>query len=589
MQSDSSNNDLKQNLAFHWAYYSLKTLLPSTCKMAVISPGSRSTPLTMAASALCGLHTHVLLDERSAAFTALGMAKSSGKPALLICTSGTAAANYYPAVIEAYQSAVPMIMLSADRPPRLHHSGANQTINQQNLFGTFADFFDAGLPNLAPEQLSEHRRALNKLARKTVRSRNPLQINFPFDKPLESTIDVYEKARKSSENAELISNGYDDAILAEEIKEFSRLPKEVKRQLVSAKRPVVIAGQHQPFDPLLLSTTEIAGKLNAPILAESASQWFGAVFPQRFIHGSDAFLRSEEIQSRFKPDLIIRVGDAIVGKGIAQYLKYHRSVYQVHFSTTGKPADFTNSLDSSIPVDAYRFEWPEVVEKSERGWLERWQLLSELFKEKRCDILDSTTAFTDLHVMQQIISILDREHSIFVGNSLPVRDLELVADAVKLHQPIHTNRGASGIDGNISTAAGVALQSEKPVISITGDLTFLHDINGLMAAKKVEAPFLIVVVNNGGGTIFDMLPVSRHTSLMERYFRTPQDADIMHLAKSCQIPFLRVTSIAELNNAIANELGINGPLILECVTDAKHSMQARKQLWNHPWHENIHT
>jgi len=581
MHSDIYNESQShQNIAFIWACKALSTSVQSGLKYAVISPGSRSTPLALAAALHPGINDIVVLDERSAAFIALGIAKATGFPAALICTSGTAAANYYPAVIEARESAVPMIIMSADRPAVLRNTGANQTIDQEYLFGKFAGFYSISLPSYDVNKVTELKNCIAKGIHHSFYNRVPVQFNFPFEKPLEPANSCMEQYRQ------LFKNKDDSTGPEPTINLVSELQDDIIKLLQTTQKPLLLGGLFQPFDPLTLTVLQVAGKLNSPILAEASSQWYGGAHPDRFIYGYDAFLRHPEVCKQLKPDLIISAGDAWISKGLETYLRHHSGIPHIHFSSTGLPNDPFGTVNHTAEVVSYRINWPKIATRADDSWLHSWQAYSKNCKGRTANWVKETGSFTDWHVFQSLLFTIPSGHNFFIGNSLCIRDFNFLAEAPSIHHTIFANRGVSGIDGNISTAIGTAMATGKPTVAVTGDLTFLHDTNALLSLRLVKTPFTIIVINNGGGAIFDMLPITTHHSLMDTYFRTPQTADFKTLAQTYGLNFYRAERKTELNKLLQNSK-VDTPCIIECKTDARSSMALRNNVWNHPWYENL--
>jgi len=573
-----------RNATYQWASYIISTLHRCGIEHFVISPGSRSTPLTMAAAAQQSLKKHVVLDERSAGFVALGIGKKTGFPAVLICTSGTAAANYYPAVIEAGKSAVPLIVLSADRPPELHGTGANQTINQERLFGSYARFYDTGEVKSNIQNIRSLTSEISSMVLQAIKQRNPLQINVPLAKPLEPTRSFYT-------NFEI------DEQIVGEIETKSSIPKilkeeepdllgEISDHISRAKRPIIIAGYHQHFDISNTLFNEITESFNAPVLAESTSQ-LALSKNKHFINGFNTYLRSEAVRQNLAPDLIISMGDAWIGRGLLQYFEEHKNCFHIHVTSSGLPQNPSQSVNHTLDAANLDSVTVNKHENTNPEWLPAWQRLSAAYEVQTQSALANEHTFTDLHVFNTLLPAIPEHYHIFCGNSLPIRDLDRFTGIYNMINPLFANRGASGIDGNISSAVGIGMASDSPVIAIIGDLTFLHDSNALLSKRLINKPFIVVIINNGGGSIFDMLPVTEFRELMGPYFTTPQDADISALAKVHELPYHAVEDMETLQKAFKSAQHHNGISLVECKTDAGSSMRIRNNLWQHHWHDYI--
>ncbi|HLR33690.1 MAG TPA: 2-succinyl-5-enolpyruvyl-6-hydroxy-3-cyclohexene-1-carboxylic-acid synthase, partial [Fodinibius sp.] len=326
-----------QNIPFYWSAHFLRNLLKNGTRHAIISPGSRSTPLTMAAAAHPHIQKQVILDERTAAFTALGIGKATGSPALLICTSGTAAAHYLPAVIEARKSGVPLILATADRPPHLRSTGANQAIDQLKLFGDYPVMFhEAGEPRLDKSDLNRLAMLARQASGVARQRRGPVHINFPFRKPLEPEPDFVREIER--ENRQLPPSEYDHA----QHDESFHLTGEMRQAVISARRPLILKGPTAPGDDTA-SIAKLAEKLCCPVLSEST-------FPGRFaVIGFSAFLRNEHVLEELQPDLILRFGFQPTAKSLEKALSAWQPRHHFHFASTDDWHDATFSGSTHLP------------------------------------------------------------------------------------------------------------------------------------------------------------------------------------------------------------------------------------------------
>ncbi len=561
-----------QNGAFYWTVIFLRELVSKGLKHAVISPGSRSTPLVLAAASLPQLEKHVVLDERSAAFLALGIGKATSNPAALICTSGTAVANYFPAVIEARKSAVPMLLLTADRPPHLHGTGANQTINQQNIFGRFPVFFeDTGLPVIKENDLKRLKELAGRSFNDSINKQGPVHLNFPFQKPLEPEHDFLQTVIKKNSD-----------ISQEEIKTINRndlkryhFSGELTDAISTAERPLIIAGQLAPSTKLF-DIYELAECLNAPVLSEQ-----GVINPEFFIQGFDGFLRNESNQKALEPDLILRFGEQQpASKSLLQAIKYWTPKRHIYISETGERCNIENAVMDSIDWNGKSFDINQFNKKS-RKWLQKWKKAERNFSEMKETSLKQNADLTDGHIYHYLSPTVPEDWFVFISNSFPARDQSLFGQWKT--QKIFTNRGASGIDGITSTAMGTGIGLERPGVLFTGDLAFLHDSSALLSNKILTKPLIIIVINNQGGSLFRMLPIAEHEQYFTPYFETPQEADIATLSASYGVKAKVIESVDELKN-INLEKFVSQPgsrlKIIECRTDANASMELRNKLWN---------
>ncbi len=557
-----------------WASKLIRSFHRHGVEYAVISPGSRSTPLAIAAAINTGIKKKVVLDERSAAFNALGMAKATGKPALLICTSGTAAANYYPAVIEAKMSGVPMIVLSADRPPHLRNLGSSQTIDQLKLFGDYTVFFhDAGEPHDASDDIKRLEFLAKQAVEISIQKGGTAHINLPFRKPLEPT-----EQQVSDEIREIHASVSKKVKPKIPIRNEIVFGDEIKKWLSASERPLLIAGPANRQHNLERQIIHLAGILDAPVIAEPGSR---IELPDGQIHRYEQFLRNEEFLNSLKPDLIFRFGDQPFTQSLIRALKYWKDAPLIHFTTRQSLQDHAMSVSHTIycnPNDTLQFgDFPE---KNLTKWKKAWITADEDAGHKLYSTLAEEHRLTDGHVFSFLGENISDNWNVMLSNSLIPRDMAMFGKSRENH---FVNRGAAGIDGITSTAAGIHFASDKPTCCITGDLAFLHDSNALLSFKQEKHSFVVVVINNGGGNIFRMLPIysSDPTHLLSeiypRYFETPQSTSILKLTETYGLKYQRVASLQELQDIRFDQIRQNR--IIECETHPDAGMKMRKKLW----------
>ena len=563
-----------------WTGELIRSLYKNGVRHAVISPGSRSTPITLAAAIHPGIKKKVVLDERSAAFIALGMAKASGVPALLICTSGTALANYFPAVVEARQSGVPMIILSADRPPHLRSVGSSQTIDQIKIFGDYTHFFhDTGEPVENDTDLNRIQYLGKQAVSISIEQNGPVHINLPFRKPLEPdqkslTLET-EKCLKQFEEQH---NSTAPPLYEREI----RPEEKITELLDKSVRPLVICGPADPSHPHERQIEILSHHLNAPVISEPGSSGFGS---ELNIHRFEQFLRYQKTLDLLKPDLIIRFGNQPFTKSILETLQKWNDIPLIHFHSRLDTQDHALSVTDQIQLmknDTLNLS--DISKEKNNDWHVLWKKQETNAESNLRLKLKETVGLTDGHVVQSISKQIDSEWKVMISNSFTVRDMALFGEFSTVNNQ-YVNRGAAGIDGIISTASGILAATGKPTCVLTGDLAFFHDSNALLSLRSLDsAPLVIVIINNGGGTIFRMLPVYESETiqipaqLYETYFETPQSAGIQKLAESASVSYIRISDIKNLQKLDLNQLSEH--TIIECVTDADLSMKLRKQLWS---------
>ncbi len=561
-----------QNISFYWSNQFLNALFEQGVRHVIISPGSRSTPLTLAAAAHDGLTKTVILDERSAGYTALGIGKSTGFPAALICTSGTAGANYYPCVIESRQYGVPLIVLTADRPPRLQSIGANQAMDQRKLFGNYPVWsHDAGEPRMGKEDIRRIRNAGRQAIYYSRHHRGPVHLNFAFRKPLEPTPSFYRKIRAENRQNTDPSTSYH--LVGSSV---DQIPDNLKEDLQRCEQPLLIAGPEDPAYSLDSWGAELAESFNIPVLAEPGS---GLTANRQSVPGFAGFLRRSHIASDLAPDLILRLGQQPATKALHHFLDRHRNVSHYHFTRQGLSQDAQLSTD--YVIDGIPPSLADLEIEDFGDWRQTWTPFADEHRRLMHDVFKKTDRLSDGQVIRHLLQQLSSPWSLFLSNSFPVRDAALFGPLLQDNISTFVNRGVSGIDGINSTAAGVLRGAHQPTLLITGDLAFLHDTNMLLQQATLPAPLVIGIINNGGGTIFRMLPIGDHEETFTPYFETPQEASIASMAQTYDVNHAFVDSSTKLRNLslqpYADQPGIH---LVEFKTDADQSMYERRLLWD---------
>lgn len=562
-------NHLKWTTALLHAFYN------AGVRHAVISPGSRSTPITIAAAIHPGIEKKVVLDERSAAFIALGIGKCTGSPALLICTSGTALANYYPAVIEARESGVPLIILSADRPPALRNTGSSQTIDQVKLFGNYTVFFhETGEPKFEPKSLKRLKYAAYQAVIDAVSSGGASHINLAFDKPLEPT----EKQLKTEINT-LSKTELSSKRIHQTFVHTLELHDSIKKLISGAKKPLIIAGPSNPHQSLNKNLLNLSEYLNAPIIAEPGS---GLGRHKRVLKRYEQFLRNKSNQNDLKPDLILRFGDQPYTKSVLTVLDKWSKVSLIHFQGHRSWQDHALSVQHSIHINkGDTLSLSGIKKTASSEWFKKWKNFDEDANHQQQNLLENENLLTDPHLFLHLGQQIGTTWNVMLSNSFPVRDMAMFGQPA---ENLFVNRGAAGIDGIISTALGIHFSSNRATCAVVGDLAFFHDSNALYSLKYAQTPFIILVVNNGGGNIFKMLPVynqgtgnSISPEMFNTYFETRQQTDIKSLAKASGLNYHLIHSLSDLEELQLNQY--KHSTVVECKTESDASMRIRKKLW----------
>ena len=528
-----------------WGALGVRTLERLGLKHAVISPGSRSTPIAFALAQSKEIHVNVALDERSAGFIALGIAKATKRPVVLLCTSGTAAANYLPAVIEARLSCTPLIIVTADRPPELRDCHSGQTISQNGIFGIYPVWAtEVAVPSTHISLLRYWRQTLVDAWQRALSPlKGPVHLNLPFRDPLDPA--AAEKGFKQPA-------GFD-------LETFTDIPKALnpptKISPLSALLPlpktghgVIIVGPHaevipEEFSAAILELSQLSGW---PILADGAGTLRGDLADSgRLISTYDSILRNSSVAKKLKPKAAIIVGPLPTSKVLRKWLE-EADVIAVQVNQPGENIDPTHSrwIRRDGKLVARGFE-PVVAEAS---YLDTWNKYQSAALKKLAKITNVNWPFEG-RIIKEIEESLTDDDRLVIGNSMPIRDLEWFYHPKKPGPEIIYNRGANGIDGTVSTAIGASMDGRHTVL-LCGDLTFLHDSNALLSAKKHKGDLTVVVVNNNGGGIFNHLPVAAKNPHFEKLWGTPQDTNIGKLCAAHGVVHTHAKTWSTLNKLI---------------------------------------
>ncbi|WLR50323.1 2-succinyl-5-enolpyruvyl-6-hydroxy-3-cyclohexene-1-carboxylic-acid synthase [Bacillus tianshenii] len=544
----------------------------------VISPGSRSTPIAMAAAQHPRMETWVNIDERSAAFFALGMAKASKKPTAIVCTSGTAAANYMPAVVEAKQSRVPLIVLTADRPHELRDIGAPQAINQIDLFGSYVKWFsEMALPDNSSQIIRYVRTVAGRAAAvSNAEPAGPVHLNFPLREPLIPTLEqemLTYTAREEQQPYVQVNTGK-KTLSQPELEHYISYFEHVEKGLI-------VCGPQQD-EHLPRAVVELAEALGWPILADPLSQLRGGSHSKELvIETYDAFLRDEEITTKLVPEVVIRFGAMPVSKAYMLFLKKYPHIRQMVVDNDSGWREPTLLASHMIYADPVSFceQIIEVIDErpARFEWLNRWVKANDMAKGVINGFIYEE-GFFEGHVVKYLMNALPQQASVFVGNSMPVRDLDTFLLNHSKDIETFANRGANGIDGVVSSALGVSTV-KSPLVLLIGDLSFYHDLNGLLAAKMYQLNATIIVVNNDGGGIFSFLPQSKQAEHFESLFGTPHGLEFEYAVKMYGGKYTKATAWEHFNEALAESIEASGLHVIEVPTNRVDNEQLHRQLW----------
>jgi 2-succinyl-5-enolpyruvyl-6-hydroxy-3-cyclohexene-1-carboxylate synthase len=516
----------------------------SGVRHAVVAPGSRSTPLAIALAARAEMRVHVFHDERSASFAALGIGLSTNVPAILLCTSGTAATHFHGAVVEAHQSNVPMIVCTADRPPELRDVGAPQTIEQNNLFGNAVRWFhDPGVPSM--DASSSWRSLAARCVSTAAGARpGPVHLNLPFREPLVGTAAALPRRHNA---------GVSRVVRPALVSETDVLPV---FELVNGKRGVILAGRGAT--PEVLS---LAQSLGWPVFADARSDLREC--DENIIVAFDPVLRSVKFADSHFPEVVLRIGEPAASKVTAQWLQRSGSVV-VQLQTTEMVIDPDHSVALTLVADIANSVTvlASMVAGPVQGWLSDWST-AETAAQKAIDAwcLDNWSEPTNARV---VTASTKQGNNLLISSSMPIRDVEWFG-SVTPGVGVFSNRGTNGIDGVISSAIGVALGTGVPTTVLVGDVACVHDSNGLWALMQREVDLKVVVTNNDGGSIFSFLPQAGvvDAGTFELLYGTPHGVSFENLAYAHGVPFKRATHAASL----AEALNMPGTMLIEVPFD----------------------
>ncbi len=561
-----------------------------------IAPGSRSTPLTVAFAAHPEIDVYSHLDERSAAYFALGRARRTGEPTALVCTSGTAAANFHPAVMEADRARVPLLVLTADRPHELRDSGANQTVDQVKLYGD-AVRWDAELPD--PEADERKVRTLRTTAARALSETTgtepgPVHLNCPFRKPLEP---LEVDGAVPDDFAETLAGRGREGAFVETESGTQTLADEQYETLLealrTADRPLIVAGPADPadlgrLDPV--TVVDVADRVGAPILADPLSGLrFGShVDRDRSQDGDGTVVRGGYdgyVDALSAPDVVLRVGASPTSKPLRHFLRDAEArQFVIDPAGAWREATFTATDLLAASPDAMFAGLEERLEDEDADpneeWLAEFDAAERTHWRVRNAALEADALEAEPFEGAILAAVLERAPdpaTVFVSNSMPIRDADRFGRPRDAGLTVLANRGASGIDGITSTALGAGSATDEPLVLVTGDLAFYHDANGLLAVERCGVDATIVLLNNDGGGIFHKLPIEEFEPPFTDQFKTPHGLEFDALGDLYGLEFERVTP-AEFADAYERSLATDGTQVLALEFDSEANHRRRDAL-----------
>lgn len=545
-----------------------------------IAPGSRSTPLTLAFAAHDHISVYSHLDERSAGFFALGMAMARNQPVALVCTSGTAAANFYPAIIEANMAQVPLLVLTADRPHELRHSGANQTIDQIKMYGDHVLWsVDMALPESnAPAVAVRNLRVTAARAYATAdgqmqfRRKGVVHLNFPFRKPLEPTLvedDIIPDAKFSAIAIHGLSEAYVPAAGDPIVRDLTEIFEQHERGLL-----IVGPDKLQTMD--WRDIRLFAAAYQYPLIAEPLSggaRTLGLSNNWSLLTAYDTYL--PVLDDSYHPDVVVRFGRAPTSKAVNDFLNRAEPTVYVGVAGDGVWSDDSHRLTHMLtarPLDIAPRNGHVI---RDGDWLKRW--LGVDGEARRTLDRELGAHYCDLAIVRRFVDLLPSDAILFVGNSNVVRHLEFVSPEF-MQTRIYGSRGASGIDGQVSTALGIGAATSSHVYAILGDITFYHDMNGLLAIQRCGVTATILVINNNGGGIFERLPIRGFEPYHTEHFLTPHGLTFEHTARLYGLEYAFADDFASLDAVLDQYVEADVSSIIEVQTNIKTDEARRKAI-----------
>ncbi len=565
--SAAPNFDFRNTNAL-WSSVFVASLARLGLRHAVISPGSRSTPLTIQFARHPEIDAIPVLDERSAAFFALGLARQTNRPVALLCTSGTAGANYFPAVIEAQESGVPLLVITADRPPEMRACRSGQTIDQQKLFGAHVNYYhEFAVPEATLAALRYARQTVaHAWERCTFPVAGPVHLNAPFRDPLPPTDDGI---------APKLADSFPSDFLAA----IEATPTPLARNIAAPTlrgRGIIVAGQTRTSDAAAYawSVGQLARKLGWPVLADALSPLrnFAQVVPG-LVTNYDLLARAAAMRTTLQPELVLCLHDWPTSKALRQWIQ--SGDVPVTFVTNGvENPDSLHARTTVLRTSVAAFGAALETQPATAAWLRIWQAAQQRVQRLLRRELSAAAIDFEGHVAALLPLASPRGTTFHFANSMPVRDAEYFWPANKRQHLVHCNRGANGIDGTLSTALGLA-QGGAPVVLVTGDLALLHDTNGFLITKQFKGSLTVVLINNDGGGIFEHLPVAKFEPPFEEFFATPQSIDFRALCATYGVKHVAVRNLQHLAQLV-KKLPQRGVRVLEMRTNRQRDAAWRQ-------------
>ncbi|MDZ4723219.1 MAG: 2-succinyl-5-enolpyruvyl-6-hydroxy-3-cyclohexene-1-carboxylic-acid synthase [candidate division Zixibacteria bacterium] len=569
------------NINSVWAGLLIEELSRHNITQFYISPGSRSTPLVAAVAQNSRAESVIHFDERGAAFCAIGYARAARKAAVLICTSGTAVAEYFPSVIEASMDNLPLIILSADRPTELHDVGANQTIHQAGLFGRYARHsIDLPCPDIAISSLFVLATVDYAVRLAHGSEPGPVHINCRFREPLApiesgedflsylKPVETWSKNNNPNTRHQVGKSTCDKTAI-------DHLASEIGQ----SSRGLVIVGQLRTKEERE-SAALLCKTLDWPVFADVTSGlYFGFSVDSLIVH-YDLFLGSEVHGREINLDFILHIGGQFVSRMLQDFIAQTRPVHFVQIDSVPRIIDPSHQLTQRIEADIATF-CAQLLTKRNQSQSRLTGLLtksSEISQQIICGKFSKAEALTDVGVVFELSKQIADNSGLFLASSMPIRLMNMYGSKSNYNVTVGSNRGVSGIDGTIASAVGFAQGLGQPVTLLIGDLAFLYDLNSLALVKQSSQQIIIVILNNNGGGIFAHLPIAKFDTIFEKYFITPHNLSFEHAAKLFLIPYVNPRTRSDFVNQYQQGVKSGKSAIIEITLDREKDMALHKAI-----------
>ena len=570
------------NINIFWGCLIIEELIRNGIDYFCISPGSRSAPLAVAVAENKKAKSIICYDERGSAFHALGYAKSTGNPAVLICTSGTAVANYYPAVIEASQTGTPLIILSADRPPELRNTGANQTIDQIKIFGDYVKwFFDLPAPDINIKPAFLLTTIDQGIYQSKLDKKGPVHINCMFREPLEPAKDKLpsEYIAKISawesgvtQHTQIIAGSF--RINPDDLGKLAEILNNARYGILSIGR---LNTQQQKND-----VKNLAEKIGWPVFADITSGLRSSSRLTNLITHFDQILLKKDISQILNPDILLHVGAPLTSMRFVKFSTALKNISYVQITDDQQRNDPEHSVTHSFrgSISHICHDLIPILNSTRNENLDLLSSYNNKISEIVSGLSIEQAKVNEISVAKIISGNLPRNHILFLGNSMPIRDFDMFADFSYSPVWVGANRGASGIDGTLATATGFASGQQKPLTIVLGDLALIHDLNSLSLVNMIDHQIILLVINNHGGGIFSFLPIAGFDQVFEQYFGTPHQLNFQQAARMFGIDYSNPQTNEELVEVYKKYTRNKKSLLIEVFTDRQENSDLHKHIKN---------